>query len=62
MYWNLHSDIISGEQALASVSIGYFKVVLATLHTELMQFQDSGYTAVDPTSPGLSMPYQSFTV
>ena len=27
-----------------------------------MQFQDGGYTAVDLTSPGLSILYQSFTV
>ena len=36
------------------------KVVLATLRTELTQIQDSGYTAVDPTSPKLSTPYCSF--
>ena len=35
----------------------YCKVVLATLRTELTQIQDGGYTAVDPTSPGLSMLY-----
>ena len=33
----------------------YYKVVLATLCTELKRIQDSGYTAVDPTSPGLSI-------
>ena len=38
------------------------KVALATLHTELTRIQDGGYTAVDPTSPGLSTPYRSSTV
>ena len=32
------------------------------LRTELTRIQDGGYTAVDPTSPGLSTPYESFTV
>ena len=36
----------------------YCKVAL---RTELTRIQDGGYTAVDPTSPGLSTPYQSFT-
>ena len=38
------------------------KVVLVTLRTELVRIQDGGYTAVDPTSPGLSTLYQSFMV
>ena len=38
------------------------KVVVATLRTGLMRIQDGGYTAVDPTLPGLSMPYRSLTV
>ena len=42
--------------------VGYCKVALATLRTELTRIQDGGYTAVDPTSPGLSTPYKSFTV
>ena len=37
------------------------KVALATLCTELTRIQDGRYAAVDPTSPGLSMPYRSFT-
>ena len=38
------------------------KVALATLRTELTRFQDGRYTAGDPTSPGLSMLYQTFAV
>ena len=38
------------------------KVALATLRTDLTWIQDGGYTAVDPTSPRLSMAYQSLTV
>ena len=34
----------------------------ATLRTEMMQIQDGGYSAVDPTSPVLSTLYGSFTV
>ena len=36
----------------------YCKVALAALCTELTRIQDGGYTAVDPTSPGLSTPYE----
>ena len=38
------------------------KVPLATLRTELTRIQDDGYNAVDPTSPGLSTPYQGLTM
>ena len=51
---------LSDLQARYSQIHHYCKVALATLRTELTQIQECGYTAVDLTSPGLSMPYQSF--
>ena len=50
---------------MCTLSVGRWscdcKVALTTLRTEMTWIQDGGYTAVDPTSPGLSTPYRSFT-